>query len=168
MNNKNVIKINKIITEATEVVKRQPEPLRKSPKEATKFPIDSLPALFKDAVMGLHDEIQAPIAICSQSVLAVANLATQGHVDIQLPMKQRHPISCLFLTIAESGERKSSCDNEILSVIENYEKELSMQYGQKQMQWKMLMMHGKHSVIVFKMTKSSMLIAKVWKMLLIN
>jgi hypothetical protein len=58
--------------------------------------------------------VQAPLAICSQSILAVATLATQSHADVELPTGQRRPISNFYLTIAATGERKSAVDGQAL------------------------------------------------------
>jgi hypothetical protein len=127
--------VKDIIANAIEIDKELPEPLRKPLQPASEFPIDSLPPILKDAVLALHDKIQAPIALCAQSVLAAVNLAVQGHADIMLPMGQSRPISCFFLTIAESGERKSSCDNEALFVVKAYEKKLNAQYSIDIEQW---------------------------------
>ena len=62
----------------------------------------------------IHDKVQAPIAICAQSVLAAATLAVQGRADVQLPTGQSRPISGYFITVAGSGERKTSADREAL------------------------------------------------------
>lgn len=88
--------VKDIITNAIEIDKELPEPLRKGLQPASEFPIDSLPPILKDAVLALHDKIQAPIALCAQSILAAVNLAVQGHADIMLPMGQSRPISCFF------------------------------------------------------------------------
>ena len=126
----------KEIVMASELVKQEaPQPLRKLMGKPTDFPVDSLPPLLKKAILALHDKIQAPIPICAQSVLATANLAVQGHADIMLPIGQVRPISCFFLTIAESGERKSSCDNVALKVIEYYEEKLKEKYAIDMESW---------------------------------
>lgn len=121
--------VKDIITNSTEIDKESPEPLRKQLEPPTEFPIDSLPEILKNAVLALHDKIQAPIALCVQSVLAAANLTVQGHVNIMMPFGEIKPISCFFLTIAESGERKTSCDNVILKTVKKHEEELRKQYN---------------------------------------
>jgi hypothetical protein len=62
--------------------------------------------------------------MCGQSVLAAATLAVQPHADVLLPTGQRRPISNLFLTVAASGERKSTTDTEALGSIRRRETEL--------------------------------------------
>lgn len=122
--------IKTTITAASEPEQEQnqpdhPEPLRKPMNQPAEFPVDALPKLLRGATLALHSKIQAPLAICAQSILAVSNLAAQAHADVMLPIiGQTRPISCFFLTIAESGERKSSCDNEALSAVKAHEAKL--------------------------------------------
>lgn len=121
--------IQGIVKETQEQTPEQPLPLRRPKTIPAEFPVDSLPKLLREATLALHSKIQAPLAICAQSILAVSNLAVQAHADVMLPIiEQRRPISCFFLTIAESGERKSSCDNEALSAIKEHEYKLKQQY----------------------------------------
>lgn len=128
--------INEIMAKAEVIMTESPQPLRKAQSEPKEFPVDSLPTLLKEAALGLHDKIQAPLAICAQSVLATANLAVQGHANIMLPTGQERPLSCFFLTIAESGERKSSCDHETLRVVEEHEESLKDHYDTALESWK--------------------------------
>ena len=54
-----------------EAEKEAPQPLRKANKKAIEFPVNELPLLLKNAVLGIHDEIQSSIPICAQSVLSI-------------------------------------------------------------------------------------------------
>ena len=76
------------------------------------------------AAAAIHDIVQAPIEICAQSVLAAATLAAQAHADVVLPHGAARPLSCFFLTIAASGERKSSADGLALRAVREREKAL--------------------------------------------
>lgn len=76
------------------------------PPEA--FPLAALGAL-EPAASAVQQLTQAPAAICAQSVLAAATLAVQAHYDVELPTG-RKPLTALYLSIAESGERKTSTD----------------------------------------------------------
>jgi Protein of unknown function (DUF3987) len=64
------------------------------------------------AARAINDRVQAPLAICSQSVLAAAALAVQAHADVELPMGHIRPVSEYFVTVAETGARKSASDTE--------------------------------------------------------
>ena len=48
--------------------------------------------------------------ICANAALAVAALAGQAHADIVLPTGEVKPISLFIVTVARSGERKTSVD----------------------------------------------------------
>jgi hypothetical protein len=88
--------------------------------------VEELGPVLNGAARAIHDIIQAPLAICGQSVLAAATLAVQAHADVDLPIGDGHekPLSCYFLTVAESGERKSAADAEALQAIRQYETSL--------------------------------------------
>ena len=64
------------------------------------------------AARAIHDREQAPLAICGQSILAAAALAVQAHADVELPMGHVRPVSDFFVTVAETGARKSASDTE--------------------------------------------------------
>jgi hypothetical protein len=71
----------------------------------------------------LHVITQAPEAMCGQSVLAAATLACQPHADVRLPSGTK-PLTGFFVTIAESGERKSTVDRLALQPVHDREHEL--------------------------------------------
>ena len=108
--------VSTAIENAKPVDFQEPLPLCKHTTKDTTPPVDALPEILKEAIQDLHSKIQAPISMCMQSILAAANLAVQPHADIEIS-GQRKPISLFFVTIAESGERKSSCDSEVLAAI---------------------------------------------------
>jgi hypothetical protein len=129
-------KVKENIMDAQAITKELPQPLRKQKTTPFEFPIKDLPDLLKQAAIGLHDKIQAPIAICVQSILASANLAVQGHANSMLPFGQERPVSCFFLSVAESGERKSSCDNEAMKAVKAFEEELRQKHDLEYQSWK--------------------------------
>ena len=101
-------------TAAEAVARAQAPPDAKRPlfrelPPAPPFPIEALGAL-RPAAEAIHAITQAPTAVCAQSVLAAATLAVQPHYDVGLPGAGRRPLTGLFLTVAESGERKTSVD----------------------------------------------------------
>jgi hypothetical protein len=65
--------------------------------------------------------VQAPLALCGQSVLAAASLAAQPHADVSIDGR-RHPLSLWAITIAESGERKSAVDRIALERLVEHER----------------------------------------------
>ena len=97
-----------------------PLPLRRALPEPEPFPIDALGEVLRPAAEAIHDLTQAPLAVCGQSVLAAATLAVQAHADVILPMGSARPTSCFFITVAASGERKTSCDDLALKPVRDF------------------------------------------------
>ena len=64
----------------------------------------------------------------AQSVLGVASLAAQALADVRLPYGQSRPLSLFLLTIAESGDRKSSADNEAMAPVRKREERLGDEF----------------------------------------
>ena len=103
-----------------EQVLGKPEPLRRPVPPAQPYPVDALGPLLGDACSSMQRIIQAADAICGSSLLAAASLATQGLADVVIDGR-RELLSLWFLTVAESGERKSSADQEALRPIRAWE-----------------------------------------------
>jgi hypothetical protein len=91
-----------------------PRPLMRELPPADPFPIDALGDVLAEAAGAIHDRVQAPLAMCGQSVLAAATLAVQGHTDVELPTGQKRPLTNFYLTNAATGERKTAVDAEAL------------------------------------------------------
>ena len=101
-----------IVEQAEEMRVEPPRPLTRQMPPADVFPVDALGDVLGAAARAIHDRVQAPLAICSQSVLAAAALAVQAHANVELPMGHVRPVSDYFVTVAETGARKSASDTE--------------------------------------------------------
>ena len=93
----------------TKAVDESPLPFTRPLPAADPFPLDALGPL-KSSALAIQAATQAPIALCANSVIATAALAGQAHVGVLLPTGRPVPISVFILTIAKSGERKSTVD----------------------------------------------------------
>ena len=102
------------IDSANDIEKSPPEPLRRISLSSNQFPIDALGPILKPAVLKIHEMIQAPLAMCGQSVLAGASLALQGLIDIEIDGRRR-PVSEYFLSVGGTGERKTAVDEAALA-----------------------------------------------------
>jgi hypothetical protein len=80
--------------------------------------------------------VQVPDAIAGQSVLAAASLAAQALADVRLTYGQRRPLSLFFVTVAASGDRKSTADNEALRPIREREKALKEVHEREYANWR--------------------------------
>ena len=100
----------------------EPEPLVTFPKPVP-YPLDALHDIIQGAVREVQSFVQAPLPMIATSALGTLSLATQGLVDIQRAETLSGPTSLFTLTIAESGERKSTVDKYFTGEIRRYESE---------------------------------------------
>lgn len=120
-----------VITYLDEVDRRQasaPLPLYPSAPPSKDYPVDALGAILARAAGAIQRKVQVPMSIAAQSVLAAASLAAQAHADVKLPYGQTRPLSIYLVTVAGSGDRKSSGDNEALWPVRKREKALKERY----------------------------------------
>jgi Protein of unknown function (DUF3987) len=117
-----------LIEDAQEVETEPPRPLQRPLEPADPFPMEALGSVLGPAVRAIVDQVQCPQAIAGQSVLAVATPAVQAHADLELPQATTVPLSSFFLTVAHSGDRKSTADRKALWPIRRREKSLQGQY----------------------------------------
>jgi hypothetical protein len=108
---------------ASVIQTRAPEPLRRPTPPSEPYPTAELGPILAPACDSLVRVIQAPVAVCGASILAAASLATQAVADVHNDGRV-HPLSLWFLTVAESGERKSAVDGEAMRAAREYEREL--------------------------------------------
>lgn len=121
-------KMQVLIEDAPLLKPDEPRPLTLPSTSATAFPVEALPPLLKKAAWAIQARTQAPLALCGQSVLAVASLVAQAYVNVETLGGGIKPCSLFFITIAESGERKSSVDALALKPIKTYESRLRGAY----------------------------------------
>lgn len=91
--------------------------------EPIPYPIESLPPIMRDAVQEVGDFVQAPVPMVALSAMATLSIAAQGHVDVQRASRLEGPCSLFMLAIADSGERKSTCDGFFSQPIKDYEQQ---------------------------------------------
>lgn len=91
---------------------------------SVKYPLEALGDVLGPAAKAIAAKVQCPAAMAAQSVLAAASLAAQAIADVRLPFGQIRPLSLYFLTVAQSGDRKSTSDNEAMVPIRMREAQL--------------------------------------------
>ncbi len=92
-------------------------------EEGDPYPLAALPDPIKAVVQEVQGFIQAPTALVAASVLSALSAAGQGLANVQRDKGLVGPCSLYFLSIAESGERKSAIDTAVLAGIREYEAE---------------------------------------------
>lgn len=101
-----------------------PEPQRLAVKVGPEpYPIDALPDTIRAAVEEVAGFVKAPFPLVASSALAALSLAAQAHIDAKRAERLQGPVGLFLLTIADSGERKSTCDGYFVSAIRQYQDE---------------------------------------------
>lgn len=87
------------------------------------YPIDAIPKIIRQAIEEVYGFTKAPLPMIASSAIAPLSLAAQAHINVKRTEKLTGPVALFFLTIADSGERKSTCDNFFMEEVKKYEKE---------------------------------------------
>lgn len=101
-----------------------------------KYPLDALGAILGGAAERLAYHVQVPEGIAAQSVLAAASLIVQAHINVQRGNIGISPVSIFFLSVAESGDRKSTVDRLALAPIRLYENKRLLEMPEKEKRYK--------------------------------
>jgi len=104
-----------------------PMPLTRPLPDASEFPTDDLGAIGSRLARLMHQIIQAPPALLGQSILGAMNYVAQPHANVCIDGRVS-PLSEFFLTLGESGERKSAADRWALAEIRNYQQKLNQEF----------------------------------------
>ena len=102
---------------------KEPLPLRRELPKSEPFPLEVLPSVLRGMADKILETTQPPVALVGQSLLAAASLAVQSQADISIDGRI-FPLSSFFVTVGESGERKTAVDNAILAPHREREREL--------------------------------------------
>jgi putative DNA primase/helicase len=101
-----------------------PEPLPLTVKlESEPYPVDALPPAMRAAVEEVAAFVKAPLPLVAASALSALSIAIQAHVDAKRAERLQGPSGVYLLTIADSGERKSTCDGFFTQALRDYEEE---------------------------------------------
>ncbi len=94
------------------------------------------------------------MAIPAASALAVASVAVQGFADVDTLGGQR-PLSLYLLTIAQSGERKSSCDAPLMAALRDFERDEALAHRTDLASWQnaQALWKGEHDRILAEARK---------------
>lgn len=89
--------------------------------EPEPYPLDALPLSIRAAVEEVAGFVKAPVPMVASSALAALSLACQAHIQAKRAEDLDSPVGLFLLTIADSGERKSTCDGFFTRAIHEYE-----------------------------------------------
>lgn len=113
----------------------QPIPIRPTSGEPGDYPVEYLSPKLRAATEAIVDKVQVPAAIAAQSVLGAAAVAVQPFIDIILPTGERAPVSLFKISVAASGDRKSSSDKLALYAVRMRERDLHREYEKQQAEY---------------------------------
>jgi putative DNA primase/helicase len=99
-----------------------PQPLTAKIKPE-EYPLEALPDTIREAVEEVAAFVKAPLPLVTSSALGALSLALQAHCDIKRAERLTGPTGLFMLSIADSGERKTTCDSFFTSAIRQYDAE---------------------------------------------
>lgn len=106
---------------------------------AAPYPVGALPPLIRDAVQEVAGYVQAPIALVTAAALAAVSTAVQTRYSVRRDAALSGPATLYLLTVAESGERKSTVDKLFTGPIREWEAEQRKVYRERQAKYKVEM-----------------------------
>lgn len=95
------------------------------------YPTAYLEPIMSDAVSAIAKLAYVPASLAAQSVLAACSLAVQPHFNVVIPTGQNRPVSLFLVSVAESGDRKSTSDEFAMEAIREYERDLEQAFLEK-------------------------------------
>lgn len=113
---------NRFVAKGVKIAQDWPEPQPLTGKvQAEPYPLDALPIMVRAAVAEVAGFVKAPLPLVASSALAALSLAIQAQADVKRADKLTGPSGLFLLTVADSGERKSTCDGFFTGAIRAYE-----------------------------------------------
>ena len=109
-------------------------PVKVLPPPSKKIPWVNL-CLIGVAVDEVRNNIKAPEELIFSAALTSISLATQGLISVEKPTGQITPVSIFNITVADSGERKSTVYNIFMEPIREIQKQQDLVYLEKLAEW---------------------------------
>ncbi|WP_407244796.1 YfjI family protein [Klebsiella michiganensis] len=114
------------------------------------FPIHLFPARIGHAIYEVEQQTQAPLPLIAAEMLGVISLVCQNQIDVCRLNNLRSPVSLFIVTIAESGERKSTVSKLLMKPLYQREEQLFEQYKQEFIDWQ-------NNVRIFKVEEKALM-----------
>lgn len=126
------------------------------PYEPPMYPLDAFHQLAREAAYEMLRNIQAPDALIGMSMAAGMAVAVQGLLDVKLPTGQIRSTSLNFLSIAESGERKSTVDSYVFSAPYERDVEAAKNHSALHQDFQLALQQweSKQKALVFRLDKA--------------
>ncbi|MBS1834913.1 MAG: DUF3987 domain-containing protein, partial [Acidobacteria bacterium] len=102
--------------------KWNPHPLRRYERPEP-YPVHCFPPIIRDAVDEVSEYVKAPVAMVAGCALSAVSASIQSRFSVARDSALIGPASLYVLTVADSGERKSTIDKMMMLPIREWEAE---------------------------------------------
>ncbi|EPH2853909.1 YfjI family protein [Serratia nevei] len=101
------------------------------------YPVQSFPPVLLNVIQALHNNTQIPVELIGNVVLAATSLTCQSLIEVIQPhTNMPEPCSLYLMTIAESGEGKTTINKQVMKPCYTFSAELIQQYEQQLINYK--------------------------------
>ncbi|MFV1478665.1 YfjI family protein [Serratia marcescens] len=101
------------------------------------YPVQSFPPVIRNVIQSLHNNSQIPMELIGNVVLATISLTCQSLIEVIQPhTNMAEPCSLYLMTIAESGEGKTTINKQVMKPCYEFASDLIQQYEQKLIDYK--------------------------------
>ena len=106
-------------------------------RELPPYPVESFPPVLRNVIKELHQNTQIPVALIGNVVLATTSLTCQSLIEVIQPhTNMPEPCSLYLMTIAESGEGKTTINKQVMKPCYTFAAELIQKYEQQVVDYK--------------------------------
>lgn len=101
-------------------------------KASEPYPVQQFPSVIRNVIQALHNNTQIPVELIGNVVLAAMSLTCQSLIEVIQPhTNMPEPCSLYLMTIAESGEGKTTINKQVMKPCYTFAAELIQQYKQQ-------------------------------------
>ncbi|TBL64574.1 YfjI family protein [Hafnia paralvei] len=101
------------------------------------YPVNSFPLVLQNVIQALHNNTQIPLELIGNVVLASTSLTCQSLIEVIPPhTNMPEPCSLYLMTIAESGEGKTTINKQVMKPCYAFAAELILQYDRQFVDYK--------------------------------
>lgn len=101
------------------------------------YPVQQFPPVLRNIIQSLHNNTQIPLELIGNVVLAAISLTCQSLIEVIPPhTNMPEPCSLYLMTIAESGEGKTTINKQVMKPCYRFAAELIQQYEQQFIDYK--------------------------------
>lgn len=101
------------------------------------YPVQAFPPVLRNVIQALHNNTKIPVEMIGNVVLAATSLTCQSLIEVIQPhTNMPEPCSLYLMTIAESGEGKTTINKQVMKPCYVFALELIQQYEQHVINYK--------------------------------